>query len=364
MRYHFVIKKALSLLCLVCFFCPLFVRAAPADTPLGTRPLLGMYATDQRRFLVRENDGKLELLLEKAGDEQGRPVYDVQVLEALGGDQYRWLQQAGYGIKLVVVRFVRDAAGMGIECRLGDDTAKRLFYGPERAGIVRIKPAYSLEELKKRAKSAAPPAEAGAAQTPQLISVTSADAGIKLDVRYAATNNFLGLKLYEEAQAFLQRPAAEALGRVQQQLKLYGYGLLVHDAYRPWYVTKMIWDATPAEQRSSLDDPAQGSRHNRGAAVDVSLYDIMTGATVGMISGYDEFSPRASAAYVGGTSLERWRRDLLRQLMEREGFSADAAMWWHFDYHDWQQYPIMNKSFADIAPVFRLQVNGFQYGRD
>ena len=101
----------------------------------------------------------------------------------------------------------------------------------------------------------------------------------------------MGVPLYDRAQARLQRPAAEALGRVQRALAAEGFGLLVHDAYRPWYVTRMFWDATPDSQRVFVADPATGSRHNRGAAVDLTLYDLRTGRPVTMVSGYDEFSP-------------------------------------------------------------------------
>jgi D-alanyl-D-alanine dipeptidase len=169
-----------------------------------------------------------------------------------------------------------------------------------------------------------------------------------LDIRYAGTNNFVGEKFYSQARAFAQRPAAEALVRVQKKLNAEGFGLLVHDAYRPWYVTKMFYDATPEDMKIFVADPAKGSRHNRGAAVDVSLYDLETGNPVRMPSGYDEFSPRAFPEYPGGTSVERWQRDLLRRTMESEGFTVYEFEWWHFDYQDWQKYPILNIPFEKV----------------
>ena len=146
----------------------------------------------------------------------------------------------------------------------------------------------------------------------------------------------------------MQRPAAEALVKANTWLKQFGYGLLIHDAYRPWYVTKMFWDATPDYQRDFVADPSKGSRHNRGCAADVTLYDLSTGAPADMVSGYDEFSVRAYPDYPGGTSLQRWHRALLRQAMELHGFEVYVYEWWHFDYNAWREYPILNLPFGQI----------------
>jgi zinc D-Ala-D-Ala dipeptidase len=185
-------------------------------------------------------------------------------------------------------------------------------------------------------------------RTPDLVELTSLDSTIHLEVRYATTNNFLGTKFYPQARAFLQRPAAEALVRAHRFLKTQGYGILVHDSYRPWYVTKMFWDATPVDKHIFVADPSEGSRHNRGAAADITLYDLATNEPVDMPSTYDETSDRAYANYPGGTSLERWQRALLRRAMEAQGFTVYHAEWWHFDYKGWSDYPIMNIPYTDI----------------
>jgi D-alanyl-D-alanine dipeptidase len=174
------------------------------------------------------------------------------------------------------------------------------------------------------------------------------DPTIKLDIRYATSRNFLGVPLYSQARAFLQRPAAEALLRVQRSLAAEGFGLLIHDAYRPWYVTKMFWDATPPDLHKFVADPAEGSRHNRGCAVDLTLYDLKTGRAVDMPSVYDEMTPRAYPTYEGGSSEERRLRDLLRRHMEAEGFAVYEFEWWHYDYRDWKSYAIQNVRFEDI----------------
>jgi len=195
---------------------------------------------------------------------------------------------------------------------------------------------------------AGPPREPGRFRAPDLVEITSLDPTIKLDVRYATDRNFVGRAVYPEARAFLQRPAAEALVRAHRALASEGYGLLVFDAYRPWSVTKLFWDLTPRAKRAFVANPKQGSKHNRGAAVDLSLYDLATGAEVEMPSAYDEMSPRAYPGYAGGTSEQRARRDRLRAAMEREGFRVEPNEWWHFNHRDWREYPILDVPFSAI----------------
>jgi zinc D-Ala-D-Ala dipeptidase len=213
----------------------------------------------------------------------------------------------------------------------------------------RITPQHPVEELRAVALKAQPPREQGTFLKPNLLELVKLDPTIKLDTRYATSNNFLGTPVYTQARAFLQRPAAEALLRAHHELKAEGYGLIIHDGYRPWYVTKIFWDATPADKKIFVADPAEGSRHNRGCAVDLSLYDLKTGEEVKMPSGYDEMSNRSFADYAGGTADERARRALLRQAMEKQGFTVYQQEWWHFDYEDWKQYPILNVKFEDLG---------------
>jgi D-alanyl-D-alanine dipeptidase len=192
------------------------------------------------------------------------------------------------------------------------------------------------------------PREKGTFRTPDLVEIVSLDPTIKLDIRYATANNFVGRPVYAEARAFLQRPAAEALVRAQRALRPQGYGLLVFDAYRPWSVTKTFWDVTPRAKRDFVANPKKGSKHNRGCAVDLSLYDVATGTEVEMPSAYDEMSPRASPDYTGGTTEARARRDLLRRAMEAEGFTVEPNEWWHFNCREWREYPILDIPFEAI----------------
>lgn len=207
-----------------------------------------------------------------------------------------------------------------------------------------------VSELIKEALQKSPPAENVTFKETDLTEVIKLDSTIHTDIRYATENNFLSTPLYSQARAFLQRPAAEAVVRANQKLKLLGYGLLIHDAYRPWYITKIFWDATPEKLRDFVADPSKGSRHNRGCAVDLTLYDLKTGKTVKMPSQYDEMSELAYPDYKGGTYEERKLRDLLRSTMETEGFTVFKYEWWHFDYKDFESYAIQNVRFEDIHP--------------
>jgi D-alanyl-D-alanine dipeptidase len=212
-----------------------------------------------------------------------------------------------------------------------------------------VTPVRPVAELLPQALAAEPPTEPGPFRPSDLVEITTLDPTIKLDIRYASPNNFLGTPVYGQARAFLQRPAAEALVRVHRALAAQGYGLVVHDAYRPWYVTKLFWDATPPSLHRFVADPASGSRHNRGCAVDVTLYDRASGRPVEMPSAYDEMSARAYPDYPGGNAAARQRRDLLRHAMEAEGFRVYEYEWWHFDYRDWKSYAIQNVRFEDLG---------------
>jgi D-alanyl-D-alanine dipeptidase len=213
----------------------------------------------------------------------------------------------------------------------------------------RITPLHPVEELRAEALKEQPPREQGTFRKPELVELVKLDPTIKLDIRYATTNNFLGTPLYTQARAFLQRPAAEAVVRAGRELATQGYGLMVYDGYRPWYVTEIFWNATPDDKKIFVANPAEGSRHNRGCAVDISLYDLKTGKAEKMPSGYDEMTERAYPDYAGGTDDERARRAALRQAMEKQGFHVYPTEWWHFDYKDWKQYPILNIKFEDLG---------------
>lgn len=303
--------------------------------------LLGEYGWDHDVLYILEDHGQLHALIE---------WFFLYPLEQVQPNLYRFPDSGLYAGESL--RFERDARDRATKAILGDSVVfKRRSVGPEPGQTFRIQPAQPVKVLRAQALAAEPPAEKGEFRKPELVDLAALDPSIKLDIRYAGTNNFLGSPMYSSARAFLQKPAAESLLKAHRNLKASGYGLLIHDAYRPWYVTRMFWDATRGPDRGFVADPSEGSRHNRGCAVDLSLYDLATGQPVSMVSGYDEFSPRARPDYPGGSARQRWLRDLLRRQMEAQGFSVNPGEWWHFDHHDWPAYPILNTPFETLLPA-------------
>ena len=226
---------------------------------------------------------------------------------------------------------------------------RRIDAGSDPSHFYHITVSKPIAELRAAALAAKPPVETRYFRKPDLVELVTLDPTLRLDIRYAQSNNFLSAPVYTQARAFMQRPAAEALVRVSRKLHPLGYGLLIHDAYRPWYVTQMFWDATPPKGKQFVADPAKGSKHNRGCAVDLTLYDLATGKPLEMPGLYDEMSPRSYPTFPGGTSLQRWNRDLLKRAMESEGFTVNESEWWHFDYKAWKDYPIGNVPFEDLG---------------
>ncbi len=308
----------------------------PADAPPQWKEWIGEYGSDNFIYSVRESQGRLWISSSRGGEWQffDAPIEkNEQAMSANGAPLAAKFHRAADGVLTLIT----------------DDVAwSRRSYGVDEHHVARTKPLRPVDELRAEALKATPPVESGSLRKPDLVELASLDPTIHLDIRYATSNDFLGTPVYSQARAFLQRPAAEALLRVQRKLSALGYGLLIHDAYRPWYVTKIFWDATPPEGKIFVADPAQGSRHNRGCAVDLTLYDLPTGRPIEMPGTYDEMSPRSFPDYPGGTSLQRWHRDLLRRAMESEGFSVYEAEWWHFDYKDWKEYPILNVPFEKL----------------
>lgn len=181
-----------------------------------------------------------------------------------------------------------------------------------------------------------------------MIELIKLDDSIHLDIRYARHDNFVGRPVYDEARAFLQPVAANALVRAHHELNAGGIGLVIYDGYRPWSVTKLFWETVTEDQKKFVADPATGSRHNRGCAVDLSLCDLATGKQLPMPSDFDEFNDKASPDYKGGTATELKNRDLLRSTMEKAGFSVNPKEWWHFDHRDWQDYEIQDVPFSEL----------------
>lgn len=317
----------------------------PPDVPLSWKQLVGIYRYGENKdtvvILERDNQlflqdskGAVEQITEQAADHQEHTVW----LDGGGGDGRK------YGFTEL-----HDANGTVTGLQHLTESYTRVDAGSDPARFYHVHPQKPIEQLRAEALAAKPPKEPGPFRKPELVELVKMDSGFRLDIRYAHSNNFLSTPVYSQARAFMQRPAAEALVRVLHKLGPLGYGLLIHDAYRPWYVTKIFWDATPPEGKIFVANPAEGSRHNRGCAVDLTLYGLASGQAIEMPGLYDEMSPRSFPSFPGGTSLQRWYRDLLRRAMESEGFTVYEDEWWHFDYKDWKSYEILNVPFEQLG---------------
>ena len=310
---------------------------APAPAPERWQGLIGEYGWDHNILYIFEKNGVLHAQIEWFFQ---YPLIEVSPTE------FRFPDFGMYDNQALI--FDLDDAGNARSVRAAEVVFPRRPLDGENGQTFRIKPARAIDNARAEADQATPPNETGSFLQPKLVDLASLDPSIKLDIRYATPDNFLGVPVYPATRALMQEPAAAALKRVHNALEPLGYGLLVHDAYRPWAITKLFRLATPVEFHGFVADPNKGSRHNRGCAIDLTLYDRKTGEPVMMPGGYDEFSPRSRPHYPGGTARQRWHRDLLRRAMEAEGFTVNDVEWWHFDYKDWARYPILNVPFDEL----------------
>lgn len=173
-----------------------------------------------------------------------------------------------------------------------------------------------------------------------LVDVRSLDSSIVLDIRYATENNFTKTKLYPAAKAKLRREAAESLAAVNRSLRPQGLRLKVYDAYRPLSIQWKLWEVVP--DPNYVADPRKGSRHNRGAAVDLTIVDSL-GNEMEMPTPYDDFTERAWQTFEDLPETAKKNRTLLKEIMLRHGFQMIKSEWWHYDFHGWEQFEIMDE---------------------
>ncbi len=321
------------------FFCVLFFAFFTVFFALNSTEATGYIGTyedfDKKQLMIREYDGYLQVLLQESGfqdalfSERKYLCYDFDALVGNG-----------------ILKFVLDESELPLEVVFDDKKYTKKLYGTEGGKVFRIQPLFPVEDLKKMALESETVFDEN--KDHDLVEIIEYDDDFLLDIRYATYDNFMGIPLYTQSRAFLQRDAALALAAVNASLKPKGLGLVIYDAYRPWYVTKMFWDATPENMKQFVADPETGSRHNRGCAVDVSLYLLESGDVIYMGGGYDEFSERSYPDYPGGTSEQRYHRELLKEEMERQGFRRYEYEWWHFDYRGWEDNPVLNIPFEDL----------------
>ena len=213
-----------------------------------------------------------------------------------------------------------------------------------------IIPIKEISELREISKNSNPPILDSLDSHKKLVDLKKLDDEFQLDIRYASTNNFMRSKFYKNERAFFNMSAADRLIEAKNELKKLGYGIIIYDAYRPWFVTKMFWEGTPENLKHFVANPENGSSHNKGCAIDIGLYDIETGESIVMISGYDEFTERAYPNYMGGSKKQRDIRDMLIKVMERNDFTVYEYEWWHFNYNGCDS-GIMNYSFEELDSI-------------
>lgn len=325
----------------------LALATVPDDAPKDIKYILGFYYGNGENILIRENNGRLELLYRTAQEDRSFAAANLYPLSKVHFDSYTLQESGPMSNTEAGVRFERDTDGYGISCRVGGNTYSRYFLGTtqgERAKPFRLeeRSAEDWTKLREEAAKATVPAALAAGEQAQLVDAASV-AGVKVNSVYAGSDNLFGAPLYTTPKLFVAKDAAAALGRVQQRLAAYGYGLVLWDAYRPWSVSKLANLALPEGKKDMLEDPeVKGSVHNTGNAVDVGLYSLDSGEELDMGCGFDEPSLRQYASYAGGTSRERYLRSLLREEMELQGFKGIEMEWWHFEYGDCSKFAHLN----------------------
>ncbi|GGH12311.1 M15 family metallopeptidase [Pedobacter zeae] len=180
----------------------------------------------------------------------------------------------------------------------------------------------------------------------ELIEIKKAIPTVKLDIRYATRNNFMRQVMYKQARAFARKPVVEALKKIQKELSKKGYGLKIFDAYRPYAITVEFYKK--ASDKNFVANPANGSKHNRGCAVDLTLIDLKTGKELTMPTPYDSFSAAAAAKYKDVSLEARKNRDLLIAVMAKYQMNVLENEWWHYDFSNWRTYDLMDIPFEKL----------------
>lgn len=185
----------------------------------------------------------------------------------------------------------------------------------------------------------------------ELIELKTIVPHIRYDLKYATTDNFTSVQLYPSNTqwTFLRKEPAEALAQIAKALEAKGLGILVWDAYRPYHVTVKFWELIKDERY--VANPSKGSGHNRGIAIDMTLYDLKTGALLDMPTSFDDFSEKAHHDAENITSRQKENREMLRNLMEKHGFIKFQTEWWHYYWPNGEQYEVLDFDFKQIKNI-------------
>ena len=176
----------------------------------------------------------------------------------------------------------------------------------------------------------------------KMVELRSLIPDIVYDLRYATTNNFMHRRMYSGniRHTFLRKPAAEALAKVEQDLKSKGFGIKIFDGYRPYSVTVKFWELVKDEKY--VANPSKGSAHNRGLAVDLTLIDIKTRKEVDMGTEFDNFTDSAHHSFNNLDTEVKQNRKLLKETMRKHGFEIFDMEWWHYSWPNSNDFELLD----------------------
>lgn len=180
----------------------------------------------------------------------------------------------------------------------------------------------------------------------ELIDLEKFIPNLVLDIRYATENNFTKEKIYNLAKAYARKPVAEALRNAQAEFNKQGLGIKVFDAYRPYAATVKFYEVY--RDTTYVASPYRGSRHNRGCAIDMTIYDLKTGKDLPMPTEYDSFRKEAWPTTPVKDPVIKKNRDLIISVMQKHGFKVNSSEWWHFDFIGWQKFDVLDISFEEL----------------
>ncbi len=178
-----------------------------------------------------------------------------------------------------------------------------------------------------------------------LVDILKLDHSFCADMRYNTENNFTGVRVYKGDKCLVHKDIVQKLLNANNFLKEFGYTIKFYDAYRPMSAQYTLWDICPDER--FIANPAVGSIHSRGVAVDVTIVD-KDGLEAEMPTEFDDFSEKAAITYEGGTETSRKNRELMAKAFTMQGFARDEFEWWHFELPNWREYPLIDVEFEQF----------------
>ena len=339
---------SLSLLTALFLFSSAAVSQAARAVPKDVNYLLGLYYGNASAFVLREEKGILQIVYPSTREDSDFSMGNIYPLLKVRFDSYTLYEEGPLFSAEAPVHFERDNEGNGIVCKIGGKRFARNFFPGEGNKVLRIEANGDYQSLKEAASKADVPTGLKQGQAGRLVPIRSAVPNVKFDLRYTGDNNIFGVPLYNTTEAFADAETAAALKKAADKLASRGYGLLIWEGYRPWYVSKLASDLLPKDKKGMMPAPEKGEDRNTGRTVDVSLYDLASGEAVKMISDFDEVSVRQFPGFPGGTERQRELRDVLVAVMKECGFTQGKEEWWHFTLGDIKGWQHLNIPYGQI----------------